>query len=181
MSEKMKNLPTNLNSIATTYQNENFGDIRVIGDANNPLFCLNDICKALDIFSHKSKVVRAIKREFGWGELNSPHIIDRLGRRQKAIFITEPQLYFVLMRSDKPNAKLFRQWVINRVLPQIRKQGFYSSNQYISEMFEIISQKLPDSQKNFHISFEIYDKNTQKKCSVYYEVGNAQTKQGDKK
>lgn len=38
MSEKMKNLPTNLNSIATTYQNENFGDIRVIGDANNPLF-----------------------------------------------------------------------------------------------------------------------------------------------
>ena len=85
------------------------------------------------------------------------------------------------MRSDKPNAKLFRRWVINKVLPQIRKQGFYSSNQYISEMFEIISQKLPNSQKNFHISFEIYDKNTQKKCSVYYEVGNAQTKQGDNK
>jgi|GEM_PF-6082932 len=179
MSEKIKDLPTNSNSI-TTYKNENFGDIRVMGDANNPLFCLVDICKALGVFS-TNKVARAIKREFGWGELNSPHIIDRLGRRQKAIFITEPQLYFVLMRSDKPNAKLFRQWVINRVLPQIRKQGFYSSNQYISEMFEIISQKLPDSQKNFHISFEIYDKNTQKKCSVYYEVGNAQTKQGDKK
>ena len=37
--------------------------------------------------------------------------------------ITEPQLYFVLMRSDKPKAKPFRQWVINEVLPQIRKQG----------------------------------------------------------
>ena len=107
MSEKIKDLPTNSNSI-TTYQNENFGDIRVMGDANNPLFCLVDICKALGVFS-TNKVARAIKREFGWGELNSPHIIDRLGRRQKAIFITEPQLYFVLMRSDKPNAKLFRR------------------------------------------------------------------------
>lgn len=80
------------------------------------------------------------------------------------------------MRSDKPNAKFFRQWVIHKVLPQIRKQGFYSSNQYISEMFEIIAQKLPHSQKNFHVKFEIYDKNTHKKCSVFYEVGNPQNK-----
>lgn len=96
------------------------------------------------------------------------------GGVQKMIFVTEPQLYYVLMRSDKPNAKFFRQWVIHKVLPQIRKQGFYSSNQYISEMFEIIAQKLPHSQKNFHVKFEIYDKNTHKKCSVFYEVGNPQ-------
>ena len=41
--------------------------------------------------------------------------------------ITEPQLYFVLMRSDKPKAKPFRQWVVNEVLPSIRKQGYYLS------------------------------------------------------
>lgn len=29
------------------------------------------------------------------------------------------------MRSDKPKAKLFRQWVINEVLPSIRKTGGY--------------------------------------------------------
>ncbi|ENT9750574.1 hypothetical protein ACGXQS_001512 [Campylobacter coli] len=33
---------------------------------------------------------------------------------------------FVLMRSDKPKAKPFRQWVIKEVLPSIRKQGYYS-------------------------------------------------------
>ncbi|ENY8287807.1 hypothetical protein ACF10F_001720 [Campylobacter coli] len=30
------------------------------------------------------------------------------------------------MRSDKPKAKPFRQWVIKEVLPSIRKQGYYS-------------------------------------------------------
>ena len=40
--------------------------------------------------------------------------------------ITEPQLYFVLMRSDKPKAKPFRQWVVSEVLPSIRRHGFYA-------------------------------------------------------
>lgn len=65
----------------------------------------------------------AIKKEFDDAlDLIYP-ILDNLGREQKATFISEPQLYFVLMRSDKPKAKPFRQWVINEVLPQIRKQG----------------------------------------------------------
>ncbi|EAL8037643.1 phage regulatory protein [Campylobacter coli] len=42
--------------------------------------------------------------------------------------LNEPELYFVLMRSDKPKAKPFRQWVIKEVLPSIRKQGYYASN-----------------------------------------------------
>lgn len=29
------------------------------------------------------------------------------------------------MSSDKPKAKPFRQWVVNVVLPSIRKQGYY--------------------------------------------------------
>lgn len=66
-----------------------------------------------------------VKTEFECYELNSYHLTNALGRKQKATFISEPQLYFVLMRSDKPKAKPFRQWVINEVLPQIRKQGKY--------------------------------------------------------
>ena len=40
--------------------------------------------------------------------------------------ITEQQLYFVMNRSDKPNAKPFRMWVNTVVLPSIRKTGSYS-------------------------------------------------------
>lgn len=71
----------------------------------------------------------SIIKEFG-DDLNQiDPIIDNLGRTQKAIFITEPQLYFVLMRSDKPKAKHFRQWVINEVLPSVRRTGSYTISQ----------------------------------------------------
>lgn len=50
----------------------------------------------------------SIIKEFG-DDLNQTYpIIDNLGRTQQATFITEPQLYFVLMRSDKSKAKPFQ-------------------------------------------------------------------------
>ena len=86
------------------------------------MFCLADICEILEL-DRTDNVAKMIKMEFERPLLKRGHIIDNLGREQKATFISEPQLYFVLMRSDKPKAKPFRQWVINEVLPQIRKQG----------------------------------------------------------
>ena len=103
------------------------GQVRVIGDKNNPLFCLSDICKVLGL-EYVNKVANAIKSEFGDGGNQILPIIDKLGREQKATFITEPQLYFLLMRSDKPKAKPFRQWVTSEVLPSIRKTGSYTAS-----------------------------------------------------
>lgn len=104
------------------FENFELGKIRVKGDSENPLFYLSDICKILEI-RNTTDTANAIKKEFDDAlDLIYP-ILDNLGREQKATFISEPQLYFVLMCSDKPKAKPFRQWVINEVLPQIRKQG----------------------------------------------------------
>ncbi|TLD81317.1 BRO-N domain-containing protein [Helicobacter trogontum] len=98
------------------FNHKDLGQVRVIGDNENPLFCLRDICEVLEI-GNVSDVKNAINREFEGGvDLIYP-IQDSLGRTQQATFITEPQLYFVLMRSDKPKAKPFRQWVVNEVLP----------------------------------------------------------------
>ncbi len=114
------------------FKNENF-EIRVAVDENNePLFCLADVCKVLEI-QNVTDVKNAIKREFDDGiDLTYP-IFDSLGREQNATFVTEPQLYFVLMRSDKPNAKEFRKWVNIEVLPSIRKHGAYLTPQKIEE------------------------------------------------
>lgn len=105
------------------FENFELGKIRVKGGSENPLFCLADICKILNLES-VNKVANAIKTEFELGELNSASFDSGYGIKEFTM-ITEPQLYFVLMRSDKPKAKPFRQWVINEVLPQIRKQGKY--------------------------------------------------------
>lgn len=40
--------------------------------------------------------------------------------------ISESGLYKLIMRSDKPQAKAFQDWVTKEVLPSIRKTGSYS-------------------------------------------------------
>ena len=106
------------------FKNDNF-EIRVaVGESGDPLFCLADVCKILEL-TNASVVKNAIASEFDDSLSLTYPIFDSLGREQNVTFITELQLYFVLMRSDKPNAKSFRKWVNVEVLPSIRKHGGY--------------------------------------------------------
>ncbi len=125
------------------FENFELGKIRVKGDSENPLFCLADICEILEL-DRTDNVAKMIKMEFERPLLKRGHIIDNLGREQKATFISEPQLYFVLMRSDKPKAKPFRQWVINEVLPQIRKQGRYEFQPNVPQQTQLTCEKSKD-------------------------------------
>ena len=116
------------------FNNSQFGNIRVQKDEDGePLFCLVDVCRALEI-SDPSNISRQVISEFGCPVLKTGHIQDSLGRIQEANFITEQQLYFVMNRSDKPNAKPFRMWVNTEVLPSIRKHGMYATPATIEEM-----------------------------------------------
>ena len=90
-----------------------------------PLFCLADVCKVLDS-SQPNKVAEAIREEFSITELNSGMVTRPDGSAISATFITEPQLYFVMMRSRSEFARPFRQWVTTVVLPSIRKTGAYA-------------------------------------------------------
>lgn len=53
------------------FKNKSFGKIRVIGDSENPLFCLSDVCKVLDL-STPAKIKKAIEFEFEGGRFNLP-------------------------------------------------------------------------------------------------------------
>ena len=93
-------------------------------DAGEPLFCLADVCGVLEI-SNPSVTAAQIKEEFGTPKLNLGMITRPDGSAIEVTFITEPQLYFVMMRSRSDKAKPFRQWVVSEVLPAIRKTGRY--------------------------------------------------------
>ncbi|HEF3585516.1 TPA: hypothetical protein R9149_001716 [Campylobacter coli] len=114
------------NSNIVLFENEELGQVRVALDENNePLFCLSDICKILEI-QNATDTKNAILREFELPRLNLYSFDTGFGIKEFTM-ITEPQLYFILMRSDKPNAKHFRHWVTKEVLPSIRKKGYYGS------------------------------------------------------
>lgn len=102
------------------FNNPQFGDIRTAGTAENPLFCLTDVCKALNLSASH------VKERLTDDVVSTDTILDKIGRRQNVNFVNEDGLYDVILDSRKPEAKVFRKWVTSEVLPTIRKTGSYS-------------------------------------------------------
>ena len=103
----------------TIFNNPQIGEIRTAGTADNPLFCLADLCRVLEL--RVDGVTPRLKKD-GYNRIG---VIDSLGREQQALFVNEQNLYKVIMRSDKPQAEPFQDWVCGEVLPSIRKTGGY--------------------------------------------------------
>lgn len=106
------------------FENSEFGEIRTITKDNEPMFCLADVCKALEI-THVTDVKKRMKKD----GVGTAEVIDSMGRKQKATFINEANLYKVIFQSRKPSAEKFTDWVTDEVIPSIRKNGGYIANQ----------------------------------------------------
>ena len=112
------------NSNLTSY---NFHDSNIRVEQNDKgevLFCLADVCASLNL-TNATVIANQVKDEFGIPKLNLGVVTRPDGSRIEVNFITEPQLYFVMMRSRAKIAREFRQWICNEVLPSIRAQGAY--------------------------------------------------------
>lgn len=108
-------------------------NIRIITSEDGViLFCLADVCASLNL-SQANKTANQIKEEFQLPELNSASFDTGYGVKEFTM-ITEPQLYFVMMRSNSKIAREFRQWICNEVLPSIRAQGAYVGNEIKNEV-----------------------------------------------
>ena len=110
----------------STYDFHN-SNIRIITSENSEiLFCLADVCASLNL-TNATVIANQIKDEFELPKLNLASFDTGYGVKEFTM-ITEPQLYFVMMRSRAKVAREFRQWICNEVLPSIRAQGAYVAN-----------------------------------------------------
>jgi len=97
--------------------------VRTAGTCENPLFCLKDVCDALDIvgYANKAKALDDDERVY---------VNCRGSRGQRMVFITEPGLYSVILtcksaKHEGSPAWQFRRWVTHEILPEIRRRGRY--------------------------------------------------------
>lgn len=103
------------------FENAQFGRIRTsLTENGEPLFCLADVCKALDLNGGARNVKSRLypKGVVGINTLTN-------GGIQQLNFITEPNLYKCIFQSRKKEAEQFQDWVCGEVLPSIRKSGGY--------------------------------------------------------
>lgn len=94
--------------------------VRIHVENSDTWFCLNDVCNVLEIKDRQK--LRARLNARGMTLVPTPS----KGGIQKTYFINEPNLYKTILKSDKPQARKFENWVCEEVLPSIRKTGSYT-------------------------------------------------------
>ena len=105
------------------FNNPEFGTIRTLGNWENPLFCLADACKILDL--RVDGVVARLKGDPITAGVLCKNPVQTAGGIQQMYFVNEDGLYDVILDSRKPEARRFRKWITCEVLPSIRKYGYY--------------------------------------------------------
>ena len=103
---------------------------RVWGTFDNPLFLAKDVAEWLGYEGRSAAydMCRILNKDekikcTAWLPKGTWY------QRQVALFINESGLYKIIMKSNKPEAEPFKDWVYEEVLPCIRKHGFYSKEQ----------------------------------------------------
>ena len=93
-------------------------EVRTATNQNGDIyFCLADVANVLELGNANAS--RFQLDEKGVHKMYTP----TNGGTQELTFISEPNLYRVIFRSNKEQAKQFQDWVFNEVLPTIRKTG----------------------------------------------------------
>ena len=108
------------------FTNDAFGTIRTVEHEDKVYFCARDVATALG-YTNTSKAIQDHCR----GVPFRYPITDSLGRTQEARFITEGDLYRLIFSSKLPAAQDFEAWVVDEVLPTIRRHGVYAIDELL--------------------------------------------------
>ncbi len=91
--------------------------VRVVDIDGNPWFLATDVCRVLGLSNPSVAILPLDADEKAKTDLGLSGRLPNI--------ISESGLYKLIMRSDKPEARKFQDWVTREVLPAIRKDGGY--------------------------------------------------------
>lgn len=114
------NTPTNDVAVPTIFTFHDF-DVRTVTDESGaPWFVVRDVCDYLDLSNVAMALLKVPEHHLASIRLMSG------GQVREMRIVDEPGLYRLVLRSDKPQADPFMEWVTADVLPAIRKTGSYA-------------------------------------------------------
>ncbi|MBE3645713.1 phage antirepressor KilAC domain-containing protein [Bacillus anthracis] len=107
------------------FNNEEFGQVRTVVQGEDVWFVAKDVADVLE-FSDTNAMTRHLDED----ELMS---VKLTGMNMKSTLMNESGLYSSILRSRKQQAKKFKKWVTNEVLPSIRKHGAYMIDKVLEQ------------------------------------------------
>lgn len=109
------------------FNNEQFGQIRMLEIDKKPYFVATDIAKALGYINTS----KAIKDHCRWvTKRYIPHPQSE-NKNLEVNVIPEGDIYRLITNSELPGAEKFESWVFDDVLPAIRKHGMYATDELL--------------------------------------------------
>ena len=142
------------------FENQEFGNVRIINEADRYLFCASDVARALGYAKPANAVATHCRYTLKRG---IPHPQAR-NKEIEMVFISEGDVYRLIVHSKLPSAERFERWVFDEVLPTIRKYGAYMTDSVLEQVMEnpdtiysLAAQLLEDKAKCEELSRQLKD------------------------
>ena len=107
------------------FNSKEFGEIRTVQIDGKPYFVATDVATALGYTNPRKAVIDHCK---GVTKRDTP----TSSGIQSMSYINEGDLYRLIMKSKLSSAEKFERWVMDEVLPSIRKHGMYATEELLA-------------------------------------------------
>ena len=114
------------------FKNDRFGEVRTMVINDEPWFVGKDVAMMLGY----AKPLNAVAMHVEIEDSLKQGLLDSNGKTQQTIFINESGLYALILSSKLPQAKEFKRWVTSEVLPSIRRNGAYLTDDALARFAE---------------------------------------------
>ena len=102
-------------------------EVRTVTVDNEPYFVGKDVAEVLGYAKARNAIATHVEEE----DKRDAPIQGTLGGTQKMTIINESGLYSLILSSKLPQAKEFKRWVTSEVLPTIRKNGMFATDELL--------------------------------------------------
>lgn len=121
------------------FENQEFGSIRLLQEAGKTFFCASDVAKTLGYVNPYAAVKRHCRGPLTKREGVVQKVIQYGDAGEQVVeisFITEGDVYRLIVHSKLPSAERFEHWVFDEVFPSIRKHGVYMSDSILDQVIQ---------------------------------------------
>ena len=154
------------------FENEQFGRVRTLEIENEPYFVGKDVAEILGYTNTRKALIDHVDEE----DKTSNETLRVNGTN--LTLINESGLYSLILKSKLPQAKQFKRWVTNEVLPSIRKHGLYATDELLDNpdfLIEAITKLKEEREKNLKLQainskLEVENEIMQPKADYFYEL-----------
>lgn len=130
------------------FENVQFGKVRILEIENEPYFVGKDVAEILGYTNTRKALIDHVDEE----DKTSNETLRVNGTN--LTLINESGLYSLILKSKLPQARQFKRWVTNEVLPSIRKHGLYATDELLDNpdfLIEAITKLKEEREKNLKL------------------------------